>query len=201
MALVSGRRSAIKERKTTETAVRVQIDLDGRGASRVETGIGFFDHMLTAFARHGLFDLDVQVEGDLHIDGHHTVEDTGLVLGDAFREALGTKASIQRYGSALVPMDESLVMAVVDLSGRPYTAFEDFHFQTPKVGAFDTELTLEFFRSFANRCGCNLHLRALAGGNAHHLIEAAFKAFARALREAVREDPRVQGVPSTKGSL
>lgn len=198
---MSGRRSATKERKTTETSVRVQIDLDGTGEARVQTGIGFFDHMLTAFARHGLFDVEVEVEGDLHIDGHHTVEDTGLVLGDAFREALGTKASIHRFGSSLVPMDESLVLAAVDLSGRPFTAFEGFLFQSPRVGEFDTELTLEFFRSFANTCGCNLHLRAMAGGNAHHLIEAAFKAFARALREAVREDPRVQGVLSTKGSL
>lgn len=198
---MSGRRSATKERKTSETAVRVSIDLDGMGEARVHTGIGFFDHMLVAFARHGLFDLEVHVEGDLHVDGHHTVEDTGLVLGDAFREALGGKESIRRFGSALVPMDESLVLAAVDLSGRPYTALEGFTFATPQVGGFDTELTVEFFRSFANRCGCNLHLRALAGGNAHHMIEAAFKACARALQEAVREDPRVHGVLSTKGSL
>ena len=198
---MSGRRSAAKERKTAETAVRVWIDLDGKGEARVRTGIGFFDHMLAALARHGLFDLEVDVEGDLHVDGHHTVEDTGLVLGDAFREALGGKESIRRFGSALVPMDEALVLAAVDLSGRPFLAFEGFAFQSPRVGEFDTELTLEFFRAFANRCGCNLHLRALAGGNAHHLIEAAFKACARALQEAVREDPRVQGVPSTKGAL
>lgn len=194
-------RRTTRERKTSETEIRVTLGLDGEGAARIHTGIGFFDHMLTAFARHGLFDLDVNVQGDLHIDGHHTVEDTGLVLGQAVREALGAKSGIARFGSSFVPMDESLVHAVIDLSGRPYLGFEGFVFQVPSVGGFDTELAHEFFRSLSNEAMMNLHLRVLACGNAHHVIEAAFKATARALSDAVRIDPRIKGIPSTKGVL
>lgn len=198
---MSTNRRAVKERVTQETQIRLEIALDGQGTARVQTGVGFFDHMLTALARHALMDLDVQVQGDLHIDSHHTVEDTGLVLGSALREALGDKRSIRRYGSAHVPMDEALVMAAIDLSGRPYLGFADFEFRTPAVGQFDTELVEEFFRAFSNEAGCNLHLRCLAGGNAHHVIEATFKAVGRALKEAVEIDPRVIGIPSTKGVL
>lgn len=198
---VENARVATRERATQETQIRLTLNLDGEGRAELKTGIGFFDHMLTAFARHGFFDLKAEVQGDLEVDGHHTVEDTGLVLGAAFREALGDKAGIVRFGSSYVPMDESLVLAVVDLSGRPYLAFEGFHFDVPLLGTYDTTLTLEFFRSFVNECGCNLHLRALACGNAHHAIEAAFKATARALREAVAIDPRIKGVLSTKGYL
>lgn len=194
-------RIVTRERATQETQIRLTLNLDGEGAARLKTGIGFFDHMLTAFSRHGFFDLEVTVQGDLEVDGHHTVEDTGLVLGAAFREALGDKSGIQRFGSSYVPMDESLVLAVVDLSGRPYLAFEGFHFDVPMLGAFDVTLTHEFFRAFANECGCNLHLRALACGNAHHVIEAAFKATGRALRQAVARDARIKGVLSTKGML
>lgn len=194
-------RAVTRERETRETRIRLTLDLDGEGRAEVKTGIGFFDHMLTAFARHGLFDLSVCVDGDLEVDGHHTVEDTGLVLGAAVREALGDKAGIERFGHAYVPMDESLVLAAVDLSGRPFLAFEGFCFDVPAVGSFDTPLTQEFFRAFVNECGCNLHLRALACGNAHHVIEAAFKATGRALRAAVAKDPRIKGIPSTKGTL
>lgn len=194
-------RVVTRERSTRETQIRLTLNLDGEGRAEPNTGIGFFDHMLTAFARHGFFDLSVTVQGDLEVDGHHTVEDTGLVLGAAFREALGDKAGIERFGSSHVPMDESLVLAAVDLSGRPYLAFEGFHFDVPLLGTYDTSLTLEFFRSFVNECGCNLHLRALACGNAHHVIEAAFKATGRALRQAVAKDPKIKGVLSTKGYL
>ncbi len=194
-------RRAKRERSTSETQIRLAVNLDGEGVAQVHTGIGFFDHMLAAFARHGLFDLHVEVEGDLHVDGHHTVEDTGLVLGAAIREALGEKRSITRFGTAHVPMDEALVMAVVDLSGRPFLAFADFTFDVPSVGGFDTQLAHEFFRAFSNEAACNLHLRCLAGGNAHHVIEATFKAAGRALRAAVALDKRVHGVPSTKGVL
>lgn len=194
-------RTATRERKTRETEIRLALSLDGAGEAHLKTGIGFFDHMLTSFAKHGLFDLEVEVNGDLEVDSHHTVEDTGLVLGAAFDEALGDKASIRRFGSAYVPMDEALVLAVVDLSGRPYLSFQGFQFAVPAVGAFDTELTAEFFRAFSNEAACNLHLRCIQGGNAHHVIEAAFKATARALRDAVARDERVKGVPSTKGTL
>lgn len=194
-------RQAERERRTKETDISVRIDLDGTGESDLATGIGFFDHMLQGFARHGLFDLDVKVDGDLHIDGHHTVEDTGIVLGQAFAKALGDKAGIRRYGSACVPMDEVLVLAAVDLSGRPYLAFDGFEFASERVGGFDSELTLEFFRAFSTHAAMNLHLRCLAGGNTHHLIEATFKACARALDQATQFDARVRGIPSTKGSL
>lgn len=194
-----GPRTGIVTRKTAETDIELQLVLDGEGHADVETGIGFFDHMLTAFARHGLFDLTVRVDGDLHVDGHHTVEDTGLCLGRALYEALGDKAGIQRFGSAYVPMDDALVLAALDLSGRPYLAYD----LTPagRIGQFDAVLTEEFFRAFSTTGGVTLHMRELAGKNEHHIVEAAFKAVARALRDAVAYDPRVKGVPSTKGML
>lgn len=194
-------RMAEVHRKTGETDIHLRLNLDGSGEAQVETGIGFFDHMLTAFARHGLFDLEVHVEGDLHVDGHHTVEDTGICLGRAIAQAVGDKAGIRRYGSAYVPMDEALVLSVIDLSGRPFLAFDGFDFRTPMIGAYDTELTLEFFRAVAMNAQMTLHMRCEAGGNAHHVVEAAFKAFARALDEATLFDPRVAGIPSTKGQL
>lgn len=196
----TGPRAAWVERKTGETDVRLGLRLDGTGRARIETGVGFFDHMLTAFARHGFFDLDVHVQGDLHVDSHHTVEDTGLCLGQALREALGDKAGIRRVGSASVPMDEVLVHAVVDLSGRP---FLNYRLQpAPQlIGNFDPVLAEEFFRAFAFRAGMNLHILEWAGGNSHHLIEAAFKAVARALDEATAPEPRLEGPLSTKGSL
>lgn len=192
-------RIATVERRTTETDIRLTLNLDGTGQADIETGIGFFDHMLTAFARHGLFDLTVRTEGDLHVDGHHTVEDTGLCLGMALKDALGDKAGITRYAHAYVPMDDALVLAALDLSGRPYLDYD----LTPKgmVGAFDGSLGEEFFRAFATTGGVTLHLRQFAGKNDHHILEAAFKAVTRALRFAVAYDPRVQGVPSTKGML
>lgn len=186
-------------RRTAETDIQLQLVLDGDGHADVETGIGFFDHMLTAFARHGLFDLTVRVDGDLHVDGHHTVEDTGLCLGQALYAALGDKSGIRRFGSAYVPMDDALVLAALDLSGRPYIAYD----LTPRgrIGQFDAVLGAEFFRAFATTGGVTLHMRQLAGVNEHHIVEAAFKAVARALRDAVAYDPRVKGVPSTKGML
>ena len=193
-------RTATVNRKTGETDITISIDLDGRGTSEVNTGIGFFDHMLTAFARHGFFDLDVRVAGDLEVDGHHTVEDTGIVLGQAIAEALGDKKGIKRYGSMILPMDETLVMGAVDLCGRPYFVM-DAEFKTPAVGELDTQLVQEFFYSVSYAAMMNLHLRVITGINDHHKIEAMFKAFARALDEAVTFDPRVDGIPSTKGSL
>ncbi|MBQ9512835.1 MAG: imidazoleglycerol-phosphate dehydratase HisB [Lachnospiraceae bacterium] len=193
-------RTATVNRKTGETDITISIDLDGRGTCEVNTGIGFFDHMLTAFARHGFFDLDVRVAGDLEVDGHHTVEDTGIVLGQAIAEALGDKKGIKRYGSMILPMDETLVMGAVDLCGRPYFVM-DAEFKTPAVGELDTQLVQEFFYSVSYAAMMNLHLRVITGINDHHKIEAMFKAFARALDEAVTIDPRVDGIPSTKGSL
>ena len=193
-------RTATVNRKTGETDITISIDLDGSGKSEVNTGIGFFDHMLTAFARHGFFDLDVRVAGDLEVDGHHTVEDTGIVLGQAIAEALGDKKGIKRYGSMILPMDETLVMGAIDLCGRPYFVM-DAEFKTPAVGELDTQLVQEFFYSVSYAAMMNLHLRVITGINDHHKIEAMFKAFARALDEAVTIDPRVDGVPSTKGSL
>lgn len=189
------------ERRTSETDITLSLNLDGTGTVNIATGIGFFDHMLEAFARHGLFDLDVQVKGDLHVDGHHTVEDVGICLGQAIDKAVGTKAGIRRFGSAYLPMDEALVLGVIDLSGRPFLAFEGFDFKAPMIGAYDTELTLEFFRSVAMHANMTLHLRNLAIGNAHHTVEATYKAFGRALDQATQFDPRVEGIPSTKGSL
>src|ERR671922_2175224 len=193
-------RTAQIDRKTGETEVHVSLGLDGTGAGERETGVGFFDHLLDSLARHAGFDLDVRVEGDLDTGPHHTVEDTGIALGQALDEALGDRSGIRRFGHAVVPMDEARASAAIDISGRPFTSFEA-DFPAEKVGDFDTELTEEFFRAVANAAKLTLHVRVEAGTNAHHMVEVSFKAFARALRAAVEEDERVQGVPSTKGVL
>lgn len=193
-------RTAKVVRATAETDIGLSVDLDGTGAADVETGVGFFDHMLCALARHSLVDLTVRVKGDTEVDDHHTVEDTGIVLGQALREALGDKCGIRRFGSVMVPLDEALVMAAVDISGRG-ELYWDVPIGPSKVGTFDTELAHEFFAGLARDAGITLHLRLVTGENAHHIIEATFKAAARALREAVESDPRVEGVPSTKGAL
>ena len=194
-------RTAEVTRKTKETAIRVRVDLDGAGRSSVRTGVGFFDHMLEALARHSLFDLEVEATGDLHVDGHHTVEDVGIVLGQALAQALGDRRGIRRYGEATVPLDDALARVVVDVSGRPYVAY---HAEPPtwqKLGDYDVALTPEFFRALATHGGLTLHVDLLRGRNAHHVVEAVFKAAARALGEATTLDPRVQDVPSTKGAL
>lgn len=193
-------RRATVSRKTGETDITIAIDLDGSGKVDIETGVGFFDHMLGAFGRHGLFDLTVRAAGDTQVDDHHTVEDVGIVLGQAVREALGDKAGITRFSDVAIAMDESLVQVAIDVSGRGQ-AYVDLPVPTQKVGTFDTELAEEFFIAFARDAGLTLHVRELAGSNSHHIIEAAFKAFGRALRFACELDPRVIGVPSTKGSL
>lgn len=187
-------------RKTNETDISIQLDLDGSGNSQIDTGIGFFNHMLEGFAKHGFFDLDLQAKGDLQVDSHHTIEDTGIVLGTAILEALGDKKGIRRFGSCILPMDESLVLCAVDLSGRPYLSFEGT-FTVEKVGDMDTEMVKEFFYALSYRAGMNLHIKVLTAGNNHHMIEAMFKAFARALDEAVSVDERIAGVLTTKGSL
>lgn len=187
-------------RNTKETRISLDLNLDGTGICRADTGIGFFDHMLNSFARHGFFDLDCKVEGDLEVDCHHTIEDTGIVLGQAIREAAGDKKGIRRYGSFLLPMDETLVMGAVDLSGRPYCVC-DLPFSVEKVGEFDTEMVREFFYAVSYQAGMNLHLKLIHGQNNHHIMEAAFKAFAKALDEASSYDPRITDVLSTKGSL
>lgn len=193
-------RSALIQRQTKETGVRVSLNLDGSGQARISTGIPFLDHMLDLFARHGLFDLEVECRGDLEIDDHHSVEDVAITLGQAFAQALGEKRGIARYGAALVPMDEALCRAVVDLSGRFYLVYEvETGRQT--IGNFSVELAEHFWRSFAEALRCNLHLDLLRGRNTHHILEATFKATARALRQAVELDARVEGVPSTKGVL
>ena len=193
-------RKAKIERKTAETNVRLELGLDGTGERDIATGIGFFDHMLNLFAKHGLFDLTVRCDGDLAVDGHHSVEDIGISLGQAFREALGDKAGITRYGSFYVPMDEALAFVAVDISGRPYLAYDGGEMSL-MVGDYDTELTEEFLRAFAVNAGITLHARVLYGKNSHHKIEAIFKALGQALRTAVARDPRLKGVPSTKGVL
>ncbi|MBO1324430.1 imidazoleglycerol-phosphate dehydratase HisB [Acetobacter sp. TBRC 12305] len=194
-------RQATIHRATSETDIAIALTLDGTGTAKVETGIGFFDHMLTALAKHGLFDLDVAVRGDLHIDGHHTVEDTGIALGQAFKQALGDKRGVRRFGQALIPLDEALCEAVVDLSGRPFLAF-NARFDRDRIGELDTELVEEFFRAFAMAGMLTLHLNQKAGQNCHHIAEAAFKALARALRMAAEPDPRAgSAIPSTKGVL
>jgi imidazoleglycerol-phosphate dehydratase len=187
-------------RKTKETAISVAVALDGRGAAKAQTGVGFFDHMLDLLARHGGMDLSVEAKGDVHVDDHHVVEDVGIVLGQALKKALGKKEGIARYGWAVVPMDEALVMCAVDLGGRPYLSYE-LSLPAKRVKQFDTELVEEFFRALVNASGMNVHLRQLAGRNTHHVIEAAFKALARALGQAVEVTGRVKGVPSTKGTL
>lgn len=176
------------------------LNIDGTGVSEVHTGIGFFDHMLTGFSRHGFFDLTLHVKGDLEVDGHHTVEDTGIVLGTAIREAIGDKAGIKRYGSFILPMDDALCMCAIDLCGRPYFAY-NCEFATERVGELDTELVKEFFYAVSYSAGMNLHIKMMDGSNAHHMIEAMFKAFGKALDEAVSYDNRVKGVLSTKGAL
>lgn len=194
-------RIASLSRKTNETDIIVTVNLDGTGQTSIDTGIGFFDHMLNAFGRHGLLDLNVVAKGDLEIDAHHTVEDVGIILGQAIANALGDKRGIQRFGQASVPMDEALVEAVIDLSGRAYVAW-NVAFERPMLGEMDTQLVEEFFRAFAGNGFFNLHVRLLAGHNAHHVAEASFKAVARALRAAVAIDPRTAGeIPSTKGTL
>ncbi|MDQ3804499.1 MAG: imidazoleglycerol-phosphate dehydratase HisB [Acidobacteriota bacterium] len=193
-------REAEVRRTTKETDVRVRLALDGRGRAEVSTGVAFLDHMLELFARHGLFDLEVECRGDLEIDDHHTVEDIAITLGQALAQALGDKRGITRYGAALVPMDEALCRAVVDLSGRFYLVYE-VETRRQQIGNFSVELAEHFWRSFAEAARCNLHLDCLRGRNTHHILEGTFKAAARALRQAVGRDPRVEGVPSTKGVL
>jgi imidazoleglycerol-phosphate dehydratase len=194
-----GRKATVK-RETGETNIWLELDLDGQGLLTGKTGVGFFDHMLHLFVRHGGFNLNLEVTGDLEVDAHHTVEDLGICLGKAFTQAVGDKRGISRYGSAWVPMDETLMLAVVDLSGRPYLGMQVL-LPSPKVGSFDTELVEEFWRAFVNHGGITLHIKQDTGSNTHHIIEAVFKACGRALREAVALDPREAGIPSTKGLL
>ena len=193
-------RCAEIERNTAETQVSVKLNLDGEGKCEIETGIGFLDHMLTLLAKHSFMDLTVEAKGDLEVDSHHTVEDVGIVLGEALQEALGDKAGIHRYGNSFIPMDETLAQVCLDFSGRPFLVFGA---EIPKIklGNYDTEMTEEFFRAVAMRCGLTLHIRVLYGSNVHHIIEAIFKAFARAVAEAATVDPRVKGVMSSKGVL
>lgn len=187
-------------RNTKETQIDLQINLDGTGRSDVDTGIGFFDHMLEGFSKHGFFDLKVKVQGDLEVDCHHTIEDTGIALGEAIKKALGDKKGIKRYGNFLLPMDETLVLCAIDLSGRPYLNF-DCNFSTERVGYFDTEMVREFFYAISYSAGMNLHLKKIDGDNSHHIIEAMFKGFAKALDEACSYDPRIDGLLTTKGTL
>ena len=193
-------RSAVVNRTTKDTEINMEFTVDGSGKAQIETGIGFFNHMLDSFIRHGFFDMKLSVKGDLYVDSHHTVEDTGIVLGQAIKNALGDKQGIKRYGSFILPMDETLVLCAIDLSGRPYLAF-DIDFTTDKVGYMETELVKEFFCAISYSAGMNLHIKKLNGENNHHVIEAAFKAFAKALDEACGYDERIQGVLSTKGSI
>ena len=194
-------RKVTQERQTAETRISVTLNLDGTGTYDNQTGVGFFDHMLDQLARHALIDMTVRAEGDLHIDDHHTVEDVGIVLGQALAKALGDKRGIRRYGSCLLPMDDALVRCALDLSGRPFLVWH-VDFVAPKIGTFDTELVREFFTAFAMNGGITMHVDCLHGLNAHHVAEAAFKSVARALREAVETDPRkADAVPSTKGAL
>lgn len=196
----SANRRAVVTRVTGETDITVELDLDGTGTCLIDTGVPFFDHMLNAFGHHGLFDLTVRATGDIEVDAHHTVEDTGIVLGQAFTQTLGDKAGITRFSDVCIPMDETLVQAAVDISGRGQ-AYCDLPIPTERVDSFDTELAVEFFYAFARDARVTLHVRELAGANSHHIIEAAFKAAGRAMRYACELDPRVNGVPSTKGSL
>ncbi|MCR4989858.1 MAG: imidazoleglycerol-phosphate dehydratase HisB [Lachnospiraceae bacterium] len=193
-------REANISRKTNETDITCKLNLDGEGKYNISTGIGFFDHMLENFTKHGFFDLDLSIKGDLIVDGHHSVEDAGIVLGTAIKEALGDKKGIKRYGKSLLPMDESLALCAIDLCGRPYLVF-DCEFTTEKIGYLDTELIREFFYAVSYSAGMNLHIKMLYGSNNHHIAESVFKAFARALDEAVSNEPRTADVLSTKGSL
>ena len=199
MSIIKSRKASVT-RTTRETDISIDINIDGEGLYEVNTGIGFFDHMLNGFARHGFMDLNVTTKGDTWVDGHHTVEDTGIVLGQAFLEALGDKKGIKRFGHCILPMDDALVMAAVDLSGRHYFEY-DLPMDAPMVGDFDTELVKEFFYSFSDAAKINLHIKKINGNNAHHIIEATFKAVARAIDMAVALDERNKGVPSTKGVL
>ncbi len=194
-------RQAVIDRKTTETEISVAVNLDGTGTSAIATGVGFFDHMLDQLSRHSLIDITVKARGDTHIDDHHTVEDVGIALGQAVSKALGERKGIRRYASCLLPMDEVLTRAAIDVSGRPYLVFKA-EFSRPKIGGFDTELVREFFQAFAMNAGITLHLENLYGGNCHHIAESCFKAVARSLRDAVEIDPRQKDrIPSTKGTL
>lgn len=193
-------RKAALTRTTKETDISLSLNLDGAGEGKIETGIGFFDHMLEGFAKHGFFDLSLRVQGDLEVDGHHSVEDAGIVLGSAIKQALGAKKGIRRYGSCILPMDDALCLCAVDLCGRPYFAYECV-FPTERIGGLDTELVREFFYAVSYTAGMNLHIKMLSGINSHHMAEAMFKAFARALDEAVSFDTRIKDVLSTKGSL
>ena len=193
-------RKASIERNTKETEIKLNMNLDGTGYSDIETGVGFFNHMLDGFTRHGLFDLSVRVHGDLEVDDHHTIEDTGIVLGTAIKETVGDKKGIRRYGSCILPMDEALVLCAVDLSGRPYFSW-DAEFTSEKIGDMSTEMIKEFFYAISYTSGMNLHIKVLTGGNSHHVAEAMFKSFAKALDQAVSFDPRITDVLSTKGSL
>ena len=193
-------RQATIHRVTKETDISLTLNLDGSGTASISTGIGFFDHMLNSFARHGFFDLDLKVRGDLQVDTHHTVEDVGIVLGQAIQQAVGDKAGIRRFGSQTLPMDESLVLCSLDLCGRPYLGY-DLSLDRERVGDFETEMAREFFYAISYGAMMNLHLRQMAGENCHHILEAAFKAFGRALDEACSFDSRIQGVLSTKGAL
>jgi imidazoleglycerol-phosphate dehydratase len=194
-----GRKSKI-ERKTKETVISVELELDGSGRAEIETGMPFFNHMLESFTRHALFDIRIQAKGDIEVDYHHTVEDVGLALGQAFKESLGDKQGIRRFGEASCPLDETLAKVVVDISGRPYLSY-NVKIRPGRVGDFDTDLPHEFFAAFANQLGMNLHMDVIRGENPHHIIEASFKSFARAMDLATQLDPRIQGVLSTKGSL
>ncbi len=193
-------RTATMERSTKETKIKVTLNLDGTGKSEVHTKIGFFDHMLDGFARHGLFDLQVDCDGDTWVDCHHSIEDTGIVLGSAIKEAVGAKQGIRRYGSCILPMDEALVLCAVDLSGRPYLVW-DAAFTNQSIGGMDTQMAKEFFYAVSYTAGMNLHIKVLSGENDHHIMEAMFKAFAKALDQATQYDGRIQDVLSTKGSL
>lgn len=195
-----GSRVASVERKTKETDISVRLDLDGSGKNLIDTGVGFFDHMLNGFARHGFMDLDARVSGDLEVDDHHTVEDTGIVLGEAIAKALGDKKGIKRFGSCILPMDETLVLVAIDLSGRPYFSY-DVSFDSEMIGDMHTEMVREFFYAISYSAAMNLHIKLISGTNSHHIAEAVFKAFGRALDEAVTLDPRIKDVLSTKGSL
>lgn len=193
-------REALAQRNTKETQIQMKLNLDGTGVSDISTGIGFFDHMLEGFTRHGLFDLQLRVQGDLQVDDHHTIEDTGIVLGSVIREAVGDKKGIRRYGSFILPMDETLVLCAVDLCGRPYFSW-DAQFPTEKIGGMSTEMVREFFYAVSYSAQMNLHIKILTPGNSHHMAEAMFKSFAKALDMAVSFDPRITDVLSTKGSL
>lgn len=193
-------RKASVKRETNETDISMDFAIDGSGKAEISTGIGFFDHMLNSFTRHGLFDMKLSVKGDLYVDTHHSIEDTGIVLGQAIKEAIGDKKSIKRYGSVILPMDEALVLCSLDLSGRPYLVCDE-EFTTDRVGYFDTEMVKEFFYAISYSAGMNLHIKVLSGSNNHHIIEGIFKAFAKALDEATITDPRIKDIMSTKGSL